>query len=182
MSSPASNPSRRSLVLVAGSGRSGTSVFSGVLQRLGFRVPTPEVTPDATNPRGFAESQWVVDFHQAMLTAARVQTSDGRPSAWAETARVADEPRARELRKFLKKQFADADHVLIKDPRLIWFLLVVGSYVLAQYLRVWRPRRRGAQPAQLANEAPVQPADIAVASPPRPSAARERSAQVLPVA
>lgn len=122
MSSPASSPSRRSLVLVAGSGRSGTSVFSGILQRLGFHVPTPEVTPDATNPRGFAESQWVVDFHQAMLTASRVQTSDARPVAWAEAARVADEPRARELRKFLKKQFVDADHVLIKDPRLIWFL------------------------------------------------------------
>lgn len=115
-------PSQRSLVLVAGSGRSGTSVFSGILQRLGFHVPTPEVTPDATNPRGFAESQWVVDFHQALLTASRVQTSDGRPAAWAEAARVADEPRARELRKFLKKQFAESEHVLIKDPRLIWFL------------------------------------------------------------
>ena len=41
-------------------------------------------------------------------------------------------------------------------------LLVVGSYVLAQYLRVWRPRRRGAQPARLAEELPVAPADIAV--------------------
>jgi high-affinity iron transporter len=51
--------------------------------------------------------------------------------------------------------------------------LVVGSYVLAQYLRVWRPRRRGAEPARLASELPAQPADIAVA--PQPSA------RVLPV-
>ena len=42
-------------------------------------------------------------------------------------------------------------------------LLVVGSYVLAQYLRVWRPRRRGARPAHVATEAPAQPADLAVA-------------------
>jgi high-affinity iron transporter len=42
-------------------------------------------------------------------------------------------------------------------------LLVVGSYVLAQYLRVWRPRRRGAAPAHLATEAPSQPADLAPA-------------------
>jgi high-affinity iron transporter len=42
-------------------------------------------------------------------------------------------------------------------------LLVVGSYVLAQYLRVWRPRRRGAQPASLARDLPAQPADLAVA-------------------
>ncbi len=34
-------------------------------------------------------------------------------------------------------------------------LLVVGSYLAAQYLRVWRPRRRGSQAARLA----VRPAD-----------------------
>jgi high-affinity iron transporter len=56
-------------------------------------------------------------------------------------------------------------------------LLVVGSYVLAQYLRVWRPRRRGAQPAHLATEAPAQAAVTA-------GAARQRGgdARAVPVA
>ena len=49
----------------------------------------------------------------------------------------------------------------------IALVLVVGSYVLAQYLRVWRPRRRGAQPARVASALPDQPADIAVAAPPQ---------------
>jgi high-affinity iron transporter len=40
--------------------------------------------------------------------------------------------------------------------------LVLGSYFLAQYLRVWRPRRRGRQTARLAREIPQRPADIAV--------------------
>ena len=78
----------RSLVLVAGSGRSGTSLFTGILQRLGCHVPQPEVPADATNPRGFAESQWVVDFHTRLLRAPRVQMSDARPAAWALTAQV----------------------------------------------------------------------------------------------
>src|ERR1700722_5847952 len=39
--------------------------------------------------------------------------------------------------------------------------LVLGSYVLAQYLRVWRPRRRGAQPAVAATAVPERPADFA---------------------
>ena len=43
--------------------------------------------------------------------------------------------------------------------------LVLGSYCAAQYLRVWRPRRRGQQVAQHAEHAPEQPADIAVANP-----------------
>ncbi len=46
----------------------------------------------------------------------------------------------------------------------IALVLVVGSYVLAQYLRVWRPRRRGAQPARIADEAPDLAADLAVAA------------------
>lgn len=111
-----------SLVLVVGSGRSGTSMLSGILQRLGYRVPEPEVPADDSNPRGFAESQWVVDFHTRLLGAARVQTTDARPAAWAETARVSGAGVERELRAFLKRQFAESDHVLIKDPRLLWFM------------------------------------------------------------
>jgi hypothetical protein len=113
----------RSLVLVAGSGRSGTSLFSGILQRLGYHVPQPEVPADATNPRGFAESQWVVDFHTRLLARARVQVSDARPAAWAKTAQIAldDEVRA-ELRAFLAGQFGAQPALIVKDPRLSWFL------------------------------------------------------------
>jgi high-affinity iron transporter len=40
-------------------------------------------------------------------------------------------------------------------------LLVLGSYVAAQYLRVWRPRRRGLKGATLAQAPPEHPADLA---------------------
>jgi len=115
--------SRRSLVLVAGSGRSGTSLFSGILQRLGFYVPQPEVRADDTNPRGFAESQWVVDFHTRLLGHAGVQVSDARPVAWSHTADAAlEDGVAEELGSWLGQQFRASDHVIIKDPRLSWFL------------------------------------------------------------
>jgi hypothetical protein len=113
----------RSLVLVAGSGRSGTSLFTGILQRLGFHVPPPEVPPDETNPRGFAESQWVVEFHTDLLRRAEVQVTDARPAAWGRTANVAfDDGVRRALRTWLGKQFRDAEDIIIKDPRLSWFL------------------------------------------------------------
>jgi hypothetical protein len=115
-------PSRRSLVFVAGSGRSGTSVFSGLLQRLGHLVPQPEVKPDDSNPKGFAESRWVVDFHARLLKNARVQTADARPTAWTDTATISNDTVADELRAFLSDQLSKADHIVIKDPRLIWFL------------------------------------------------------------
>lgn len=115
--------SQHSLVIVAGSGRSGTSLFSGILQRLGFHVPQPEVPADATNPRGFAESQWVVDFHTRLLRAARVQVSDARPAAWALTAEAAlDDAVRSELRTWLDAQFRVSGALIVKDPRLSWFL------------------------------------------------------------
>jgi len=53
--------------------------------------------------------------------------------------------------------------------QFIALLLVLGSYIAAQYLRVWRPRRRGQQAAKLADQIPDQPADIAVARPVLPT-------------
>lgn len=114
---------QRSIVLVAGSGRSGTSLFTGILQRLGFYVPQPEVPADETNPRGFAESLWVVEFHTRLLRKAGVQITDARPAAWARTAQIdLDGKVQRQLRSWLKQQFRQADDVIVKDPRLSWFL------------------------------------------------------------
>lgn len=113
----------RALVLVAGSGRSGTSLFTGIMQRLGFHVPQPEVSADVTNPRGFAESKWVVDFHTDLLERAGIQVADARPAAWAKAARVAhDDGVRRRLRSWLDDEFGNAENVIIKDPRLSWFL------------------------------------------------------------
>jgi high-affinity iron transporter len=44
--------------------------------------------------------------------------------------------------------------------------IVVGSYLVAQYLRVWRPRRRGQRAAHPATAIPERPADIAVTAGP----------------
>ncbi len=82
----------RRLVLVAGTGRSGTSTLAGILRRLGLHVPQPEVGSDSTNPRGFGEPQWVVDFHDELLTDANVQVSDARPLAWERTGELAERP------------------------------------------------------------------------------------------
>lgn len=111
------------LLLVAGSGRSGTSVFSNIVGNLGFYVPKPWVATDDSNPRGFGEPQWVVDEHTALLRRANVHASDARPSAWADTAKLClDEQVSAEVRQWLQEQFSGHDQVLIKDPRLLWFL------------------------------------------------------------
>src|SRR4029078_13395243 len=80
--------SKRRVVFVGVSGRSGTSTMAGALQALGMHVPQPEVRADETNPKGFAESKWVVDFHHELLQRSLVQVSDARTSAWYETGKA----------------------------------------------------------------------------------------------
>jgi hypothetical protein len=113
----------RHLMLVAGSGRSGTSLFANIVGNLGFYVPEPRVVADDTNPRGFGEPRWVVNRHTAMLRQANVQMSDARPTAWADAAKVClDQQISAEVRRWLQDQFSRHDQVVIKDPRLLWFL------------------------------------------------------------
>lgn len=113
----------RRVVLVAGSGRSGTSTFAGILQRLGVLVPQPEVEPDETNPRGFAEPRWVVDFHTGLLRRSGVHGSDARPQAWPEVSGlVARDDVQAELLAWLEPHVAQAPELVIKDPRLSWWL------------------------------------------------------------
>ncbi len=130
-----STPSERRISFVVGSGRSGTSTMSGTLQALGMHVPQPEVASNATNPKGFGEPQWVVEFHERLLNRVRVQTGDARPSAWFDTGRPAmREVFRNELYDWLEGQFAEAEsrsaeagevptsELVVKDPRLVWFL------------------------------------------------------------
>lgn len=109
------------LVLVSGSGRSGTSSLAGTLKRLGLHVPQPEVEPSETNPRGFYEPQWVIDFHKRHLKELALHNIDSRPAAVDLVAELVDTgvPH-RELAEWLSGQLEPAQ-LVIKDPHAFWF-------------------------------------------------------------
>lgn len=118
-----SAPDPRRLVLVVGVGRSGTSLLTGILGRLGCHIPTPEVEADDSNPRGFGEPRWVVDFHNRLLRRRRVTVNDARPVAFERMASGSPvEAGYPELREWLAHQLAQAETVVVKDPRTVWFL------------------------------------------------------------
>lgn len=113
----------RKVLFVAGAGRSGTSTLAGVTKLLGLHVPQPEVVADETNPKGFGEPAWCVEFHDRLLRVANVQVSDSRPDAWFETGRVSTQERERgHAAEWLEPHFAEASELVVKDPRLSWFL------------------------------------------------------------
>ena len=114
---------RRRLVLVVGVGRSGTSLLAGILGQVGFHIPQPEVIADSTNPRGFGEPRWVVDFHTRLMRRARVTVFDARPAAWEKTRAFAENAEVQaELRDWVANEMRHSDDVVVKDPRVGWFL------------------------------------------------------------
>lgn len=113
----------RRVLFVAGAGRSGTSTMAGLLQRLGLTVPPPEVAADDSNPKGFAEPAWTVAFHDRLLAEARVQVSDARPTAWFDTGKVAlKQANTTAAADWLGEHLATNPELVIKDPRLSWFI------------------------------------------------------------
>ncbi len=79
---PAEGAGPPRLVVVVGSGRSGTSTLAGALKYLGMHVPQPEWPANRSNPRGFHEPKWVVQFQRRMLRRANIALDDARPAAF----------------------------------------------------------------------------------------------------
>jgi hypothetical protein len=116
-------PERRQMLVVAGTGRSGTSLFTGLTGRLGFPVPKPEVSANRSNPRGFSEPRWLVDYHNELLASVDVVIEDGRPEAWDLTDEVAADAQALDpVVDWLDQQFGANERIVVKDPRLAWFI------------------------------------------------------------
>jgi hypothetical protein len=120
MTGPSARPQ---LALVVGAGRSGTSLVAGMLGQLGFHIPQPEVVANRTNPRGFGEPRWVVDFHASLMKRAAVGLFDARPAAWEAAREAAARPARRTaLRDWLAGELSGHDRIIVKDPRTSWFL------------------------------------------------------------
>lgn len=122
------------VVHVAGPGRSGAGLLAGVLRQFGLHVPQPDDVaapaglaglpgPEPGVPRGPSEPRWVVDLHGSVLHAAGVRTADPRPIAWHLVDRAAAEhDTLGQVRSWLQAQVAAHGDLVIKDPRLPWFL------------------------------------------------------------
>ena len=120
------------LVLITGTGRSGTSTVSGALHHLGLFVPGPYLNANASNPKGFYESKWAVQFHKGLLHEAGLDDFDARPSALEIMRPFLTADVKAGLVDWLAKQAAQDSQVVVKDPRSVWLGTPVG-----------RGRRRG---------------------------------------
>jgi hypothetical protein len=109
------------LVVVTGSGRSGTSSVAGALKRLGLYIPQPEVATDERNPRGYYEPLWVAEFHKWLLNPIPVRTIDSRPNAGRIAKKHVTPTVEQQLRDWLREQLETGEQqILLKDTRAYW--------------------------------------------------------------
>lgn len=111
----------RRMVFVLGPGRSGTSTMAGALSFSGYDVPQA-IRGNETNPHGFFEPRWVVNFHRRLLQRTGVKTLDTDPGSLARIEEVTRDPETRDqLRTWLSGRLDEHERLVIKDPRMVWF-------------------------------------------------------------
>ncbi|MFC4783168.1 sulfotransferase family protein [Nocardioides sp. MAHUQ-72] len=108
------------LVLITGTGRSGTSTMSGTLHHLGLYVPGPYLGANESNPKGFFESRWSVRFHKRVTQKAHVHEFDGRPEAFDRVQSVLSDEDREAVVRFLRKHAEGHEQIVVKDPRTVW--------------------------------------------------------------
>ncbi len=110
----------RRFVLVTGAGRSGTSTVAGSLNYLGLHVPRPFLGSNKSNPRGFFESRWPIQFHREILDRVHVDIVDGRPDALQQVREVLTPDDRAKVERWLLEEGGFAPQLAVKDPRSAW--------------------------------------------------------------
>lgn len=106
--------------MVLGMHRSGTSSVAELISRAGFVVPgDPLETIDEVNAHGFWESAQVVDFNEAVLTAADASWFTLQPREVQAT-----QGEQKKMLAWLQEMLARHRQLVIKDPRLCILLPV----------------------------------------------------------
>lgn len=121
MTDPAQTASpARPVVVVLGSGRSGTSLLMQVLAALGLRVSPQLIEARRDNPRGFFEDARIVRIQADLMRALGAWPYHALPPDWLEAP--ATDVAARALRQVLRENL-DRDGLWgFKDPRTAPFL------------------------------------------------------------
>jgi len=115
-------PNSKRIVIVVGPGRSGTSTIAGALAKSGLEVPGRTIEGNPTNPSGFYEPRWVVDFHRKLLDRNNVGNLDSSPDGLERMSRATAKQDVRvTLHRWLAERLEEQPRLVVKDPRTVWF-------------------------------------------------------------
>ena len=105
----------KQILFVLGMHRSGTSLLTGLLSKLGVGLPKSLMAEHAMNAKGFFESTAVMNVNNEILGAGGSRWKDWR------AFHLPDEKREYALQRIsqvLEEEFSGADLIALKDPRI----------------------------------------------------------------
>ena len=108
----------KTLVVVLGMHRSGTSSAAGALVRLGAAAPQHLIAPNADNERGYWESPVIVDLNGAILAAGGSDWKDWRKFDLNKIGALKANALRTRAKEALAEEFGDVGFAVMKDPRM----------------------------------------------------------------
>jgi hypothetical protein len=108
----------KTLIVVLGMHRSGTSSAAGALVRLGAAAPQHLMAPNADNERGFWESPVILELNNAILAASGSDWKDWRKFNLAKIPKAEAKALRERARAALAEEFGDVGFAVMKDPRM----------------------------------------------------------------
>ncbi|PWE18700.1 hypothetical protein DDZ18_03660 [Marinicauda salina] len=117
----AGGASRPVALLVLGMHRSGTSAWTGVLERLGAAGPRTPLPPNEANPKGYAESRQLMQLHERMLAESGSSWDDWSTfnPDWGKSQ--AGQSYGEQIRALVDSEYGGSDVIAVKDPRICRF-------------------------------------------------------------
>ena len=122
--------STKRAVVVLGVGSDGTSLFAGLLHRLGFYVGEDKdlIPTNKQNPKGFYEHRGLPDINRVLLKEHRI--GEYEPSNLIEDSNYACDVAA-----FFEQTFENHNRVVLKDPRFcvtlpVWAAVIEKTHSL----------------------------------------------------
>lgn len=110
----------KTAIVVLGMHRSGTSSVAGALTLLGAASPRTLMPAAVDNPKGFWESQLLMEFHDRLLEAGGSNWRDWRSFNLSKL--LSEHPEIlSEAQRSLSIEFGKEDLIVLKDPRICRF-------------------------------------------------------------
>ena len=135
---------RRNVIIILGMHRSGTSLVSGILERLGVEFGSDLLgAMEGVNEKGFWEHRCLVEAHEELLHALGRAWYDitPLPDGWLESSAAQDFKRNMML--WIQEEFSDTSLFGLKDPRMclflpLWQQIFKGLNIVVHHLLVLR--------------------------------------------
>lgn len=108
---------QRTVLLIFGMHRSGTSAFAGLLKESGISMGNQLMEPAFDNPKGFFEDKRIVAFNEQILhiLGQSWQNITAMPTNWLTIEQI--QALQTEASHFIQTEFADLPLFALKDPR-----------------------------------------------------------------